>query len=81
MVPTLNDGDDILLDHRAAREPLRDGIYVLRVEDALVVKRIARSPAWVSVRSDNPAYPSWPDCEPAALTVVGRVVWVGRALG
>lgn len=82
MAPTLSAGDEILVDRGDAAERLRDGIYVLRVEEALVVKRVARSPAGgaVSVRSDNPAYPGWPDCDPAALAIVGRVVWVGRAL-
>ena len=82
MAPTLSDGDDILVDGADAAERLRDGIYVLRVEDVLVVKRVALSPAArrLSIRSDNPAYPSWPDCDPAAIDVVGRVVWVGRRL-
>ena len=45
-------------------ERLRDGIYVLRIDDALVVKRIALNPVGrrVTVQSDNPAYPDWPDC-------------------
>lgn len=83
MVPTLADGDEILVDRGDAAERLRDGIYVLRIEDALVVKRVAPNPAGrtVSVRSDNPAYPSWPDCDPAAVDIVGRVVWVGRRRG
>lgn len=82
MAPTLADGDDILVDSGDAGGRLRDGIYVLRIEDALVVKRIAVNPAGgaVSVRSDNAAYPGWPDCDPAALGIVGRVVWVGRAV-
>ena len=83
MAPTLSDGDDILVDGGDAAARLRDGIYVLRVEEALVVKRLAPNPAarLVSIRSDNPAYPSWPDCELSAIDVVGRVVWVGRRLG
>jgi hypothetical protein len=82
MVPTLADGDEILVDRGDAAGRLRDGIYVLRIEDALMVKRLAPSPAGrsVSVRSDNPAYPAWPDCDPAAVDIVGRVVWVGRRL-
>ena len=81
--PTLADGDEILVDRGDDAERLRDGIYVLRIEDALVVKRIARNPARpsISIRSDNPAYPAWPDCDPAAVEIVGRVVWVGRRLG
>jgi phage repressor protein C with HTH and peptisase S24 domain len=83
MAPTLSDGDEILVDGGDAAGRLRDGIYVLRIEEALVVKRVAMSPAGgrVSVLSDNPAYPGWPDCEPGSINVVGRVVWVGRRLG
>jgi peptidase S24-like protein len=83
MSPTLSDGDEILVDRADAAERLRDGIYVLRIDETLVVKRLALSPAGrrVSVRSDNEAYPSWPDCDPATIELVGRVVWVGRRLG
>jgi len=80
MAPTLADGDEILVD-RAVRR-LRDGLFVLRLDGALVVKRVSVRPdgARVSILSDNPAYPGWPDCDPAAVDVVGRVVWVGRRL-
>ena len=56
MAPTLNAGDDILVDLGDAAEGLRDGIYVLRIDDALVVKRLALSPIArrVMVQSDNP---------------------------
>ncbi len=83
MAPTLADGDDILVDRGDSAARLRDGIYVLRIDDALVVKRIALNPAArkVSIRSDNPAYPGWPDCDPGAVDIVGRVVWAGRRIG
>ncbi|HYG29809.1 MAG TPA: S24 family peptidase [Allosphingosinicella sp.] len=83
MAPTLADGDEILVDRGDSAERLRDGVYVLRIEDALMVKRVARNPAGstISVRSDNDAYPSWPHCDAAAVEIVGRVVWVGRKLG
>jgi hypothetical protein len=83
MFPTLADGDEILVDRSDGVDTLRDGIYVLRIEDALVVKRLALSPAarTLSIRSDNPAWPSWPDCDPDAVTIVGRVVWAGRKIG
>ena len=83
MAPTLADGDDILVDRGDDAARLRDGIYVLRIDGALVVKRLAVSPAarTVSIRSDNPAYPGWPDCDPAAVDIVGRVVWAGRRIG
>src|SRR5689334_12015754 len=83
MMPVLADGDDILVDRGDGAARLRDGIYVLRIEGALVVKRLALNPAarTLSIRSDNPAYPGWPDCDPAAVEIVGRVVWAGRRIG
>ena len=83
MAPTLGDGDEILVDRGDAAGRLRDGIYVLRIDEALVVKRLALNPAnrTLSIRSDNPAYPSWPDCDLAAVDLVGRVVWAGRRIG
>jgi hypothetical protein len=81
MFPTLANGDQILID-TADRMASRDGIYVLRVDDALMVKRLSLNPATrrLTIRSDNDAYPSWPDCDPGAVHVIGRVVWVGRKL-
>jgi phage repressor protein C with HTH and peptisase S24 domain len=80
MSPTLNDGDDILVDLGDAGERLRDGIYVLRIDDALVVKRLALNPMGrrVTVQSDNPAYPNWPDCGLDEINCIGRVIWSGR---
>ena len=80
MTPTLNAGDDILVDLGDAAERLRDGIYVLRIDDALVVKRIALNPVGrrVTVQSDNPAYPDWPDCGLDDIKPIGRVIWAGR---
>jgi Peptidase S24-like len=81
MQPTLNDGDDIMVDKGAASKPLRDGIHVIRIDGVLMVKRLARAPGGrLTVLSDNAAYPSWPDRDPAEVQVVGRVVWVGRRL-
>ncbi|MEO6359432.1 MAG: S24 family peptidase, partial [Sphingomicrobium sp.] len=82
MAPTLNPGDDLLIDHDDREERIRDGIYVLRVDDALVVKRIALNPMRrrVTVQSDNPAYPDWPDCDMDSVKCIGRVIWTGRKL-
>lgn len=81
MQPVLNDGDDIMVDRGAAFQLLRDGIHVIRLDGALMVKRLARAPGGLlSVLSDNPAYPSWLERNPAEVELVGRVVWVGRRL-
>lgn len=86
MEPTLSDGDEILVDRGDGAERLRDGIYVLRQDEALIVKRIAMNPARPSasrrftIRSDNVGYPDWPDCGSEDVSVIGRVVWAGRRI-
>jgi hypothetical protein len=82
MAPTLNAGDDILIDRGDAAERLRDGIYVLRIDDALLVKRVALNPIGrrVTIQSDNPAYPDWPDCSLDEIKCIGRVIWSGRRI-
>lgn len=82
MFPTLGDGDDIMVDRTVAGTRVQDGIYVLRREDTLAVKRIAVHPGTqrLTISSDNPAYPSWPDLDPADVDVIGRVVWAGRKI-
>lgn len=78
MEPALRDGDEILVD-RAPR-PFREGIHVVRLGDALHVKRvqIAR-PGIVTLISENTTYPP---IEVAAeeVEVIGRVVWKGGRL-
>jgi len=81
MDPTLGDGDDIMVDHSASARPLRDGIYVLRMDDVLLVKRIAMGPSGkLTIRSDNPQYPDWDDVRPESVNIIGRVVWTWRRL-
>ena len=82
MAPTLNAGDDILVDLGDAGPRLRDGIYVLRTDEALVVKRLALNPVGrrVTVQSDNPAYPDWPDCSLDEIQPIGRVIWSCRRI-
>lgn len=83
MAPTLGHGDDIMVDRSDAADRLRDGIYVLRLDDALMVKRVAMTLRRdrFSVRSDNPAYPDWDDVDPDSVVIVGRVIWAGRRMG
>jgi len=82
MFPTLADGDDIMVDRSIQGIKLQDGIYVLRRDDTLTVKRIAVHPGSrkLTISSDNSAYPTWPECEPGDVEVIGRVVWAGRKI-
>ncbi len=83
MAPTLTDGDDIMVDRGDGAGRLRDGIYVLRMDDALMVKRLALTPrrGRVSIRSDNPLYPAFEDVALEDIVLVGRVIWAGRRVG
>ena len=80
MAPTLMDGDDILVERVDAGARVRDGIYVLQRDDALLVKRIAlgRTPGKLDVSSDNGAYPSWLNCDADEVKMLGRVIWSAR---
>ena len=78
MEATLRDGDEILVD-RTLR-PLRDGIHVVRVGEALMVKRLDLArPGTIALVSDNPAYRTI-ELPPEEVQVIGRVVWKGGAL-
>lgn len=83
MEPTLRAGDVILVDHSACR-PDREGIYILRMGEMLIVKRLQAVPGGqVRVISDNPAFDSrvlkLADIG-VDVDIVGRVVWSGRRL-
>ena len=83
MAPTLDAGDDILVDLDDTADRLRDGIYVLRVDDMLLVKRLALHPfaRQVTVQSDNPAYPDWPNRNLNEFDLIDRVIWAGGRVG
>lgn len=79
MEPTLAHGDEILVD--ADRRDLRgrDGIFVLRVEGEVVVKRVRAALGGIELVSDHPGYPPR-FCRREAVEVIGRVAWLSRAL-
>ena len=78
MEPLLRDGDEILVD--TTPRPLRDGIHVVRVGDALMVKRVqAGVPGRIVLESENPSYRPI-ELPPEEVRVIGRVVWKGGRL-
>lgn len=82
MEPTLSNGDVILID--MSKSGFDDNaVYVLRLNETLLVKRVKRNfDGSVLVSSDNVMYP--PDVIKndfvESLNVVGRVVWCGRRM-
>ena len=81
MAPTLLSGDRLLVDQGNAALT-RDGLYLIETESSPAARRLAINPVTrrVAILSDNAAYPSYPDCDPSAIRVLGRVIWVARAL-
>ena len=75
MEPLLRDGDEILVD--GSSRPFRDGVHVVRLGDALLVKRIASLGfGRYSLMSENKAYPPL-DVAAEEIEIIGRVVWKG----
>lgn len=80
MFPTLNPGDVVLVKKQNGL-PVKDGIYVVRLEDVILVKRLQRLPGnKLEVASDNQAYKSFTLnlTETDNFAVIGRVIWAGR---
>ena len=72
MEPGLYDGDQLIVD-TADRTPTASArVYVIRVEGAVMVKRVGRGEGRLEVVSDNPGAAPVPDGE---VEVIGRVVW------
>lgn len=79
MEPTLLSNDIVLLD-RSKKDLNYDGLFVLRFNDVLHVKRVGRSPkkGYVMIISDNKhLYPPI-DAAITDIEPVGKVLWYGR---
>lgn len=80
MAPLIHDGDALFVDTGDRRLSSRAGVFVLRIDGALLVKRVARIGLEVRVTSDNPATPAMAPLRADRVEVVGRVVRLARAL-
>ncbi|MBF0182785.1 MAG: helix-turn-helix transcriptional regulator [Magnetococcales bacterium] len=77
MEPAIGDGDLLLLDMRELRT-LDPSIYVVRMEQSLVAKRLQRlTDGRIRIQSDNPFY-SAEEVYPHEIHILGRIVWIGR---
>lgn len=73
MEPLLREGDEVLVDLRD--QPFRDGIHVVRLDDTLLVKRVAsQGGGRFSLLSQNLAYPPI-SVNAEDFAIIGRVVW------
>ena len=77
MEPTLPDGCQVIVDR--SRQKLRpDGIYVMRTEEGLVVKRVKQNAQGWWLMSDNPAWAPLFLSEEA--DIIGEVRWMAITL-
>lgn len=82
MAPTLVAGDGLLIDS-GVDDVEEQGIYLIRADDRLMLKRIApRIDGSLQILSDNPIYPPEviPSSEATSLKIIGQVRWFGRSI-
>jgi repressor LexA len=75
MEPGLFDGDHIVVDTADRTPRSKGGLYVIRIEDAVMVKRVALAGGRLVATSDNLVAGPVPD---GPIVVIGRVVWQMR---
>ncbi len=81
MIPLINNGDLIIFDLN--KNQPNDGIYVLCIDDCVLVKRIQCQPNYkLKIISENKVYePYEVDLKTDNVRVIGKVVWQGREIG
>ncbi len=79
MQPTLQNGDEVIIQRLRSHDVLHDGLYAVRGSSETFVRRIALDPTKnrISVLTDHPAYPSWNGVQRKAINVIGKVIWIG----
>ena len=81
MQGVLEDGDTILVDH--TKTTPYDGIYAIRIENEVFVKRVQRVLNKLHIISENPNYKPFEidlTDEYQNFAIIGKVVWLGRPL-
>lgn len=82
MLPTLEDGDTILLD-LSLKRPTPPGIFVLHDGMGLVAKRLEHvpnsTPHKIRILSDNPLYSPY-ERSIDEIRIIGRIRWFAREL-
>ena len=81
MEPLIREGDTVLVD-QTEKEPKDGKIYILRIDDALMCKRVEKIPGGWRVKSDNPdrGHYDLRGDELETMHIFGRVRWFGRVV-
>ena len=79
MMPTLHDGDMVIIDRSQRTVRDQDAIWALTVGDIAMIKRLRVKADRVLLLSDNDRVP--PDeATPDEINIVGRVIFIGRRI-
>jgi transcriptional regulator with XRE-family HTH domain len=81
MSPTLEPGDLLLLD-LGQKKATQDGIYALDSQGSIALKRLQLQPygTRITLLSDNRDYPPYELEDASQLSLIGKVIWVGKRL-
>lgn len=78
MAPGILDGDQLVVNEADRRPDATGAVYVIRIDEAIMVKRVRREAGGLVATSDNPAADPVPTLP---IEVIGRVVWLMRRPG
>ncbi len=79
MEPEIHAGDTVLVDQSYTR--LHNGaIFAVGVDDAIMIKRVEKTLAGLTLHSDNPAYSAitLQGDELDTVRILGKIIWVSR---
>lgn len=80
MIPTMLDGDIVLIDTAQKNILQQDRIWALSYGDLGMIKRVRKLPdGGYQINSDNPAVTPMTAYD-GEMHVIGRVIWVGRRM-
>ena len=81
MSPTLDDGDQALVDTTDA-DIYAGGLYCIQLGQTAQVRRLSVNPVngRINIMCDNSAYDDYTDVEPNAVKIIGKLVWRGHKL-
>jgi phage repressor protein C with HTH and peptisase S24 domain len=79
MTPRIDDGDLLLVNH-ADRDFRNGAIYVVEIDEALMVKRVERRDSHIVLHSENQRYgpQTLSVADSRKLRFIGRVIWIGK---
>jgi len=80
MIPAIHTGDILLCDRKKIKN-LREGIYIIRIDDDLFVKNLQRLPGrQFKIYSTNSQDHLLVDADNPNIEIIAKVVWVGKNL-